>query len=90
MNVPANADIGMTGNIGKQENKSGVSSLHPTWHHDFSQLKLICLKGTKGAVDRMTEALAMELEPFGVTVTSVVPGWVKTDLNANSLIDWQR
>lgn len=48
------------------------------------------MQATKGAVERMTESLAMELEPFGVSVTSVVPGVVKTDITTNSRTNFDR
>ncbi|MBB4984346.1 MULTISPECIES: glucose 1-dehydrogenase [Streptomyces] len=38
---------------------------------------------TKGAVDTMTPALAKELAPRGITVNSVAPGYVATDMNAH-------
>lgn len=37
---------------------------------------------TKGAVDTMTLALAQELGPRGITVNTVAPGYVATDMNA--------
>ncbi|MFB6834717.1 SDR family NAD(P)-dependent oxidoreductase [Streptomyces hydrogenans] len=37
---------------------------------------------TKGAVDTMTLALAKELGPRGITVNTVAPGFVATDMNA--------
>ena len=38
----------------------------------------------------MTESLRMEVEPFGVSVTSIVPGFVKTDIinTAVSQFNW--
>lgn len=35
---------------------------------------------TKGALDRATEALRLELDPLGIHVTSIVPGLVETPL----------
>ncbi|WP_225804956.1 SDR family oxidoreductase [Streptomyces sp. NK15101] len=37
---------------------------------------------TKGALDTMTLALAKELGPRGITVNTVAPGFVATDMNA--------
>ncbi|MFE3329910.1 SDR family oxidoreductase [Streptomyces sp. NPDC059176] len=37
---------------------------------------------TKGAVETLTRALAKDLGPRGVTVNSVAPGFVATDMNA--------
>ena len=38
------------------------------------------LQGTKAAVLNMAEILAQELSPFGIHVTTVIPGWVKSDI----------
>jgi len=35
---------------------------------------------TKGALDRVTDALRLELDPLGVHVTSIAPGLVDTPL----------
>ena len=47
-------------------------------------------QSSKAAIAMMTESLRMEVEPFGVSVTSVVPGFVKTDIinRAVSRFDW--
>jgi NAD(P)-dependent dehydrogenase (short-subunit alcohol dehydrogenase family) len=37
--------------------------------------------GTKGAVESMVRALALELGPRGVRVNAVAPGWVRTPMN---------
>lgn len=46
--------------------------------------------GSKAAVAIMTESLAMEVNPFGVSVTSVIPGYVKSDILQNSLTETER
>lgn len=40
---------------------------------------------SKAAVERLTEALRLELAPFGVQVCSVQPGGTRTDINKNRL-----
>jgi 3-oxoacyl-[acyl-carrier protein] reductase len=40
---------------------------------------------TKGAVISLTKSLATELAPHGITVNCVAPGWVETDMTADSL-----
>ena len=50
----------------------------------------MALQGSKGAIDRMLESLSMEVEPFGVTVTTVLPGLVKSDIEENAATDFDR
>jgi 3-oxoacyl-[acyl-carrier protein] reductase len=40
---------------------------------------------SKGGVISMTKSLAAELGPYGITVNSVAPGWVDTDMSAAAL-----
>lgn len=40
---------------------------------------------TKGAVIAITKSLAVELAPRGVTVNSVAPGWVQTEMVADAI-----
>jgi 3-oxoacyl-[acyl-carrier protein] reductase len=42
---------------------------------------------TKGGLIAMTKSLAIELAPMGITVNSVAPGWVRTDMTAEALAD---
>lgn len=37
---------------------------------------------SKGGIDALTKALAVELAPYGITVNSVGPGYVATEMNA--------
>jgi NAD(P)-dependent dehydrogenase (short-subunit alcohol dehydrogenase family) len=41
----------------------------------------------KGAIDQMTRVLAQHLGPRGITVNSVAPGAVQTDMTASWLLD---
>ncbi|MEU5824423.1 SDR family oxidoreductase [Streptomyces sp. NPDC047803] len=47
---------------------------------------IIAYSATKGALDNFTLTLAKELGPRGITVNSVAPGIIDTDINA----DWLR
>ena len=42
---------------------------------------------SKGGVISFTKSLASELGPYGITVNSVAPGWVDTDMSAEPLHD---
>lgn len=42
---------------------------------------------TKGAVIAFTKSLAIELAPRGITVNSVAPGWVDTEMVADAIAD---
>jgi len=42
---------------------------------------------TKGALISMTKGLSTELAPFGIRVNCVAPGWVATDMTAETLND---
>ncbi|HWC77124.1 MAG TPA: 3-oxoacyl-ACP reductase family protein [Blastocatellia bacterium] len=42
---------------------------------------------SKGGVISLTKSLASELGPYGITVNSVAPGWVDTDMSAAPLHD---
>ena len=45
---------------------------------------------TKGGVIALTKSLASELGPFGIRVNAVAPGWVDTDMSADTLGDSER
>ncbi|RYG63454.1 SDR family NAD(P)-dependent oxidoreductase, partial [bacterium] len=52
----------------------------------FDQFAIYC--STKFAVEGISESLALEMEPFGVHVTSVQPGYFRTDfLTGDSLVE---
>ena len=40
---------------------------------------------SKGAVNALTKSLATELGPRGIRVNAVAPGWVRTDMTAAAL-----
>lgn len=45
---------------------------------------------SKGGQISFTKSLAPELAPFGITINSVAPGWVKTELNDEVFADPER
>jgi short-subunit dehydrogenase len=42
------------------------------------------LQASKSALAQMTETLRIELDPFGIQVTSIIPGWVQTNIMTNN------
>jgi 3-oxoacyl-[acyl-carrier protein] reductase len=40
---------------------------------------------SKGGIISLTKSLASELGPYGITVNSVAPGWVDTDMSSEPL-----
>lgn len=47
--------------------------------------KVIAYSASKGAIESMTRAMAVELAPFGVRVNCVAPGFIKTKMSAKAL-----
>jgi 3-oxoacyl-[acyl-carrier protein] reductase len=45
---------------------------------------------TKGAIISLTKSLASELGPWGIRINAVAPGWVDTDMSAETLVDSTR
>lgn len=54
-------------------------------HTGFPNSAAYC--GTKGAVELITQALAIELGPEGIRVNCVAPGWISTRMNDHLLAD---
>jgi NAD(P)-dependent dehydrogenase (short-subunit alcohol dehydrogenase family) len=47
--------------------------------------KVIAYSASKGAIETMTRAMAVELAPVGVRVNCVAPGFIKTKMSAKAL-----
>lgn len=47
--------------------------------------KVIAYSASKGAIESMTRAMAVELAPFGVRVNCIAPGFIKTKMSAKAL-----
>lgn len=47
--------------------------------------KVIAYSASKGAIEAMTRAMAVELAPFGIRVNCIAPGFIKTKMSARAL-----
>ena len=47
--------------------------------------KVIAYTASKGAIEAMTRAMAVELAPFNIRVNCVAPGFIKTKMSAKAL-----
>ena len=47
--------------------------------------KVIAYTASKGAIEAMTRAMAVELAPYGIRVNCVAPGFIKTKMSAKAL-----
>ncbi len=47
--------------------------------------KVIAYTASKGAIEAMTRAMAVELAPMGIRVNCVAPGFIKTKMSAKAL-----
>ncbi len=54
---------------------------------DLGRPRIVAYATSKGALRMMTRALAVEVAPFNVQVNGIVPGFVKTEMNADVMAD---
>ncbi|WP_428232011.1 SDR family NAD(P)-dependent oxidoreductase [Flavobacterium sp.] len=47
--------------------------------------KVIAYSASKGAIESMTRAMAVELAPFGVRINCIAPGFIKTKMSSTAL-----
>lgn len=47
--------------------------------------KVIAYSASKGAIEAMTRAMAVELSPKGIRVNCIAPGFIATDMSAKAL-----
>jgi NAD(P)-dependent dehydrogenase (short-subunit alcohol dehydrogenase family) len=52
---------------------------------DFYELGLLAYTTSKGAIDSLTKALAVDLAPHNITVNGIAPGWVSTSMGAGAM-----
>ncbi len=68
-----------------KENKGGSIINISSMASQYGIPKVIAYSASKGAIESMTRAMAVELAPFGVRVNCVAPGFIKTKMSAKAL-----
>jgi NAD(P)-dependent dehydrogenase (short-subunit alcohol dehydrogenase family) len=48
--------------------------------------KMLAYCASKSGLNALLEGLRVELEPFGIAVTTICPGWIRTSLTANVVV----
>ena len=68
-----------------KENKGGSIVNISSMASQYGIPKVIAYSASKGAIESMTRAMAVELAPFGIRVNCVAPGFIKTKMSAKAL-----
>ncbi|WP_348822270.1 SDR family NAD(P)-dependent oxidoreductase [Flavobacterium aestuarii] len=68
-----------------KENKGGSIVNISSMASQYGIPKVIAYSASKGAIEAMTRAMAVELAPFGVRINCVAPGFIKTKMSAKAL-----
>ncbi|MDX6182757.1 SDR family oxidoreductase [Flavobacterium sp. Fl-77] len=68
-----------------KENKGGNIINISSMASQYGIPKVIAYSASKGAIESMTRAMAVELAPFGIRVNCVAPGFIKTKMSAKAL-----
>src|SRR5665213_157703 len=67
------------------ENKSGSIVNISSMASQYGIPKVIAYSASKGAIESMTRAMAVELSPMGIRVNCIAPGFIATDMSAKAL-----
>jgi len=67
------------------ENKSGSIVNISSMASQYGIPKVIAYSASKGAIEAMTRAMAVELSPKGIRVNCIAPGFIATDMSAKAL-----
>jgi len=67
------------------ENKSGSIVNISSMASQYGLPKVIAYSASKGAIEAMTRAMAVELSPKGIRVNCIAPGFIATDMSATAL-----
>ena len=67
------------------ENKNGSIVNISSMASQYGLPKVIAYSASKGAIEAMTRAMAVELSPKGIRVNCIAPGFIATDMSATAL-----
>lgn len=68
-----------------KEHKNGSIVNISSMASQYGIPKVISYSASKGAIESMTRAMAVELAPFGIRVNCIAPGFIKTKMSAKAL-----
>lgn len=68
-----------------KEHKNGSIVNISSMASQYGIPKVIAYSASKGAIESMTRAMAVELAPFGIRVNCIAPGFIKTKMSAKAL-----
>ncbi|MEO7044103.1 MAG: SDR family oxidoreductase, partial [Ferruginibacter sp.] len=67
------------------QNKKGSIVNISSMASQYGIPKVIAYSASKGAIEAMTRAMAVELSPKGIRVNCIAPGFIATDMSAKAL-----
>ncbi|HEY5369052.1 MAG TPA: SDR family oxidoreductase [Hanamia sp.] len=67
------------------KNKKGSIVNISSMASQYGLPKVIAYSASKGAIESMTRAMAVELSPKGIRVNCIAPGFIATDMSAKAL-----
>lgn len=67
------------------EKKSGAVVNISSMASQYGLPKVIAYSASKGAIESMTRAMAVELSPQGIRVNCIAPGFIATEMSAKAL-----
>ena len=67
------------------ENKNGSIVNISSMASQYGLPKVIAYSASKGAIESMTRAMAVEFSPKGIRVNCIAPGFIATDMSAKAL-----
>jgi len=68
-----------------KDNKGGNIVNISSMASQYGLPKVIAYSASKGAIEAMTRAMAVELAQFGIRINCVAPGFIKTKMSATAL-----